>query len=104
MALGGPAEPLRAVQARNAAPPYRPLNLAAARSTVWPRLMALLLFATADDDSFWNMGKRGVFTMLALLSPIVGDSSSRHHYRSTEHEEQGCRRGQRSRRSVDGKT
>ena len=46
--------------------PYRSFNLAVARSTVCPWLVALLLlFFTADDDGFWNIGRRGVFTMLA---------------------------------------
>ena len=75
MALGGPAELLRAIQARNAASPYESLNLTAARSTVWRRLRALLLFATVDDDGFWNMGRGGVITMLAQLLTIEGDSS-----------------------------
>ena len=57
--------------------PYRSSNLAVARSTVCPWLVALLLLFTADDDGFWNIGRRGVFTMLAQLSSIVGDSPSR---------------------------
>ena len=58
-------------------PPYRSFNLAVARSTVCPWLVALLLLFTADDDGFRNIGKRGVFTMLAQLTPIAGDSPSR---------------------------
>ena len=42
-------------------PPYRPFNLAAAKSTVWPRFVALLLLFTADSNDFWNIGRRGVF-------------------------------------------
>ena len=57
--------------------PYRSFNLAAVRSTVRPSLMALLLFSIADDDGFWNMGKRGVFTVAAQPSAMVGDSPSR---------------------------
>ena len=38
---------------------------------------ALLLFSIADDDGFWNMGKRGVFTVAAQPSAMVGDSPSR---------------------------
>ena len=29
------------------------------------------------DDGFWNMGRRGVLTMFAQLSPIAGDSPPR---------------------------
>ena len=57
--------------------PYRSSNLAVARSTVCPWLVVLLLLFTTDDDGFWNIGRRGVFTMLAQLTPIVGDSPSR---------------------------
>ena len=46
-------------------PPYRLFNLAVVRSTVWPWLVALLLFIMADDDGFRNMCRRGVFTMVA---------------------------------------
>ena len=62
---------------RTLQPPYRSFNLVAARSTVRPWLVALLLFFIAEDDGFWNMGKRGVFTVAAQPSPMVGDSQSR---------------------------
>ena len=67
--------------------PYRSSNLAVARSTVCPWLVALLLLFTADDDGFWNIGRRGVFTMLAQLSSIVGDSPSREETPSGRGEE-----------------
>ena len=77
VALRGSAELLGSVQARNVAPAIRIANLAAVRSTVCPWHVALLLFPTADDDGSLNMGKRSVFTMLAQLSPIAGNSRSR---------------------------
>ena len=68
MALRGSTELLRAIR----------INLAVARSTVCPWLVALLLLLfTADDDGFWDMGRRGMFTMLAQLSPMAGDRLSR---------------------------
>ena len=77
VALGGPTELLGSVEVWNVAPQYRSFNLAAARTTVFPWFVALLLLFTADGDGFWNMGGRGEFTMLVQLSPIAGDSRSR---------------------------
>jgi hypothetical protein len=45
-------------------PPSKSFNLAAVRSVVWPWLVEVL-FAV---DDFRNMGKSGVFTMIARLS------------------------------------
>ena len=57
--------------------PYRSFNLAVARSTLCPWLVALLLLLfTAGEDGFWNIGRGGVFIMLAQPSPIAGDRPS----------------------------
>ena len=55
--------------------PYRSFNLTVAGSTVCPWLVVLLLLFTADDDGFWNIGRRGVFTMLAQLTPIAREAT-----------------------------
>ena len=36
-----------------------------------------MLLLIADDDGFWNIGRRGVFIILSQLSPIAGDSPQR---------------------------
>ena len=46
------------------------------RVLLLPWLVALSLFATADGDGDYNMGERSMFTMLAQLSPIAGNSPS----------------------------
>ena len=79
VALRGPAELSGPSRRRTLPAPYRSFILATARSTFCPWLVALLLLLlfTADDDGFWNIGRRGVFTMLAQLSLIAGDRPSR---------------------------
>ena len=96
VALRGPTELLGSVQARNAAPAIRVVNLAAVGLTVCPWLVALL-FPIADDDGSLNMGKRSTFTMLAQLSPIAGNSLSRELTPLGSGEQiLGCQRGRKS--------
>ena len=77
VALRGPAELSGPSRRRTLPAPYRSFILATARSTVCSWLVALLLLLfTAEDDGFWNIGRRGVFTMHVQLSPIAGDRPS----------------------------
>ena len=78
VALRGPMELLGAVEARNVAPTVQVVQFGSCEVDRPPvaRGVGVVVFI-ADDDGFWNRGKRGVFTMAAQPSHMVGDSQSR---------------------------
>ena len=67
-------ELLGAVKARNVTPAVQVIRFIGCNCRLFSRG---LWSCCRYDDGFWNMGRRGVFTMLAQLSPIAGDSPSR---------------------------
>ena len=66
-------ELLGAVEARSVTPAVQVIRFIGCNC----RLFARGLWSCCYDDGFRNMGRRGVFTMPAALSPIAGDSPPR---------------------------
>ena len=89
VALRGPAELLGAVEMGNVTHAVQVVQFGGCGSTVCSWLVAfLLLLFTVEDDGFWNIGRRGVFTMLAQLSLIAGISR-----RGRQHRHRGAKSG-----------
>ena len=79
VAFRGPAELLGTVEVRNFAPTVQVVQFGSCEVVRPPmaRGVVVLVFFIADGNGFWNMGKRGVFTMAAQPLPIVGDGPLR---------------------------
>jgi hypothetical protein len=73
VALGELVELLGTVKARNVAPTVWVVQLSGSKVDC---LLVVLLLAINDFD-LWNMGRSGIFTMLAQLSPLMWESPSK---------------------------
>ena len=72
VALRGPVELLGAIETRNVTRAVQVVQFGGCEIDC----LSVLLLYTANDDCFWNIGRRSVFTMLAQLSLIAGDGPS----------------------------